>query len=406
MRPQRRPRHERIDALRGIAVFGILLINVWVLAKGSSQFRYGLLEPAAPWREHITVWFCAAFAEAKFYPIFAFLFGAGFALQMRSLRRAEGAWQPARERYRRRLTWLLACGLLHGSLIWYGDILTAYALTGFWLLRAAGRPLAQVRRLLYLALFVNAVILAFLILGLLGMEPSTPGEVSESVLEAARTRAIYNSGSWREIALQRLADFGVNIVNFVFFLPELAMLFLLGVVALRLGWLTRPGRHRIVWRKVRLIGFGIGIPINAWWGAVALAEALDPYPNALRATVAHSWLTLGGPVLAAAYVASVMLAGPRLGRWLGRWFAPVGRMALSNYLMQSVLGVMLLQGVGLGWGAQLSRTGLLFYCTAIMLLQLWLSRWWLARHAQGPLEALWRRYTYLGQQPQAPVSKA
>ncbi|MDP3671111.1 MAG: DUF418 domain-containing protein [Telluria sp.] len=406
MHPPRRSRNERIDALRGIAVFGILLINVWVLAKGSSQFRYGLLEPAAPWWEHMSVWFCAAFAEAKFYPIFAFLFGAGFALQMRSLRRAQGAWQPATERYRRRLTWLLACGLLHGSLIWYGDILTAYALTGFWLLRAAGRPLAQVRRLLHLALFVNAAILAFLILGVLGMEPSTPGEVSESVLEAARTRAVYNSGSWREIALQRLADFGANIVNFVFFLPELAMLFLLGVVALRLGWLTRPWRHRRLWRKVQLAGFAIGIPINLWWGAVALAEALDPYANALRAAVAHTWLTLGGPVLAGAYVASVMLAGARVARWLGRWFAPVGRMALSNYLMQSVLGVILLQGVGLGWGAQLSRTGLLLYCAAIMLVQLCLSRWWLARHAQGPLEALWRRYTYLGEQPRAPASKA
>ncbi|MFZ3288058.1 MAG: DUF418 domain-containing protein, partial [Telluria sp.] len=61
---------------------------------------------------------------------------------------------------------------------------------------------------------------------------------------------------------------------------------------------------------------------------------------------------------------------------------------------------------GLGWGAQLSRTGLLLYCAAVMLAQLWLSRWWLARHAQGPLEALWRRYTYLGEQPRAPASKA
>ena len=95
-----------------------------------------------PLAGQLAVFFVAALAEQKFYPIFAFLFGAGFALQT-GARRAEGAALDAiRAVYRRRLKWLLACGQLHGTLIWFGDILTAYAVTGFWLLHKAGRRLS------------------------------------------------------------------------------------------------------------------------------------------------------------------------------------------------------------------------------------------------------------------------
>jgi uncharacterized protein len=102
-------------------------------------------------------------------------------------------------------------------------------------------------------------------------------------------------------------------------------------------------------------------------------------------------LPVGGSLLAAAWLASVMLARGVAGRILHEWLAPVGRMSLSNYLGQSVLCMILLQGAGLGLGAAAERRPalLLAMAAAIMLLQLLLSRWWLSRHRQGPLVALY-----------------
>jgi uncharacterized protein len=394
MTVQLSPRSQRIDALRGIAVFGILLVNVWGMATGAIALRYGVLANTAPMADRLAIFFAAAFAEGKFYPIFAFLFGAGFALQMRSLKRTEGGWESAKAIYRRRLRWLLACGLLHGTLLWYGDILTAYSVAGFWLLRAAGRRLSEVRCLLKIAVVVTALLVVFMLVTTIGFGEPSVADVNETVYAARRSSAIFAQGGWREIGLERVKNFGSSIASLIFFLPEVVMLFLLGVLAIRLGWLTQPERHRAFWRKVQVAGLGIGIPFNVWWGWAALAEARDPYTYGTLALLAHLLLTAGGLCLAAGYVATFMTAGERTTRRVATWFAPVGRMALSNYLIQSVIGVAVLQGVGLGLGATLSRAGLLGFCACLMAFQLVLSRWWLARYTQGPLEALWRRYTY------------
>ncbi|MES2148371.1 MAG: DUF418 domain-containing protein [Pseudomonadota bacterium] len=387
-------RLERIDTLRGVAVFGILTVNVWGMATGSMLLRYGVLDAAASGADQLAIFLVAALAEAKFYPIFAFLFGAGFALQMRALRRASGALEPAKAIYRRRLAWLLVCGLLHGSLLWYGDILNSYAVTGFWLLSTAGRPLRKLRRLLIGAAAINLALLALGALVMLAMDEQSIASVNETVYDATRMQLIFSVGGWDDVALARLKNFGMNLLNLPFFVPELAMLFLAGVFAVRLGCLTRPARHRRFWRGVLLAGFGIGLPWNLWWASLALGEARDPYQLGQGALFGHAALSVGGTLLAAGYVAALMLAGPRLARALAAVFAPAGRMALSNYLLQSVLGMLTLQGVGLGWGGQLSRAGLLAWCGAIMLVQLAWSRWWLARHGQGPFEAAWRRYVY------------
>ncbi len=106
-------------------------------------------------------------------------------------------------------------------------------------------------------------------------------------------------------------------------------------------------------------------------------------------------LFAGGPVLAAGYVAALMLAGPFMLRWLGAWLAPVGRMALSNYLLQSVIGTWLLQGPGLGWGASLHPAEMLGLAVVIMTGQVLLSRYWLRHFRQGPMETLWRRLARL-----------
>jgi uncharacterized protein len=142
--PPRPPRSRQIDAVRGVAVFGILLVNIWSFVWGIGDLRYGVM-PEPSIADRAAVLMVAFLTEQKCYPIFAFLFGAGFALQTRALRKRLPDWRSVRRAYRGRLKWLLGWGLLHGLLIWAGDILTVYGLTGFLLLWMAGARLSRIR---------------------------------------------------------------------------------------------------------------------------------------------------------------------------------------------------------------------------------------------------------------------
>lgn len=380
----------RIDALRGLAVFGIMLVNIWGFVYGYGLVSFPDMRGVLPIADQAAIFFCAAFAEQKFYPIFSFLFGAGFALQTGGARAQGPALRAIQHTYRRRLAWLLAIGLAHATLLWFGDILVAYALTGFWLAtRIGARPAALVRSLKILGLVNLAwIAVAGIVLYFAGQLASA--DAAQEAQDAMRVHAIYTSGSWSEIAHQRLTDYLGNVAGYLFVLPRIALLFMLGVFAVRLGWLRHPERHRTLWQGVLAAGLVLGLPINLWWGVASVSSALDPAGGSIHNGLAASVIDIGGPLLGAAYVAMFMLSGPRVAHVL----APVGRMALSNYLMQSLLLMLLLQGLGLGLGAQLTRAGLLGVAAAVMLFQLAFSHWWLARHGQGPMEALWRRYTY------------
>lgn len=382
-------RAPRIDALRGLAVFGILLINAWGFVYGYSLHHYPALDAPMAAAEQWVVFLVAAFAEQKFYPIFAFLFGAGFALQT-GRRRAEGpALAAIRATYSRRVRWLLVCGILHGTLLWFGDILTAYAILGFWLVQYAGRRLSALLPALWVLIAANVLI--FLYYGVLVASSATlpVADRVAGIVDAERMHALYTLGGWRDIAQARLSEYGDNLRGFVIFLPRLALLFMLGVFAARAGYLTRPHRHRRLWRKVAAVALAAALPLNVWAALVAVGRVADPFAAPPGAGLASALMELAGPVMGAGYVALFMLAGPRFCVWL----APVGRMALTNYLTQSLLLMLALQGIGLGWGAHLSHAGLMLLAGAIMLLQLAWSHWWMARHAMGPVEARWRRYT-------------
>lgn len=385
-------RSARIDALRGLAVFGILLINLWGFVYGYTALRYGVVDASANGGDRLAVFFAAAFAEQKFYPIFAFLFGAGFWMQMRSLEERSGLAE-ARLIYLRRLKWLLAVGILHGTLLWFGDILTAYALTGFWLLFRAGESWPGIRRSIRLAVIVNLAMLLVTAI-IMATLSDLPDYGADTASEALLANEIYTHGGWSEVTRARINDFGMNIGGFWLFVPRIALLFLLGIAAVQRGWLTHPEQHRGLWWRVLLAGLVVALPLNLWFGYEALGWALEPEGASGTFHMASLILELSGPALAAAYVAVFMLAGPRVLRVLTALLAPVGRMALTNYLMQSFACGLILHAYGLGLGALLSRAQLMFVWAAIVLVQILFSRWWLSTHEQGPLEAMWRRYTY------------
>ncbi|MNJ87784.1 hypothetical protein D3C87_53160 [compost metagenome] len=395
LNPPGKDRYAHIDALRGIAVFGILLVNIWSFIWGFNSLRYGVLPVTATLFDVLSVAFVAFFAEQKFYPIFAFLFGASFVLITRSARQTLGRWSEAEQLYRRRMKWLLACGIVHGVLIWFGDILTVYAIAGFWVLSGlANARLSKVRKHLYvwLGVFFALLLLNFFLGTQLFSADDLAAQSKNEVYGVEAARTIYTTGGYFSIALQRIRDYVSVTTQSVFILPHIAVLFLLGVMSVRCGWLTQPWRHTHLWRRVRLIGFAIGIPFNLAWATLILTEAIDPLHPSPYSYIAYAWLPVGGVCLAAAYVACLMLAGPALQRWLADWLAPVGRMALTNYLMQSLLCSILIQGFGFGLGASLPPAGWLSIAFGVMLLQLFVSRWWLGTHTQGPLEALSRRY--------------
>lgn len=389
-------RIEVADALRAFALAGILQVNIQSFAWGAGDplgffaAPPGALDAAV----HLLI---GTFVSTKFLSIFAFLFGFGFALQWRALRRRQPE-AAARAAYRRRLRFLLALGIAHGCLLYYGDILAAYSLCGFLLLRyATVRPAALCaatrRWWIAFALLALGSTLAFEWARQALPAPGDPSQLPEAAL--ARF-IVYTQGGYLEQITVRVEDFGAVLAAMAALaVPQLVGLFLLGTLAGRLGWLARPQRHTRLWRAATVIGLA-ALPVaaaGAWLNFVALRDAPgDPgyVGYALQAC---------GSLLACLYVAAFVRQQDRPGmRRLIAWLAPAGRMPLTNYLAQSVLMGALLSGWGLGLGAELGRAELAALALAIVLLQIAASRWWIGRFGHGPIEALWRRATY-GAQP-------
>ncbi|WP_323744939.1 DUF418 domain-containing protein [Noviherbaspirillum malthae] len=393
-------RFSQIDTLRGLAVFGILAVNIWSFVWGFGTLRYGVLPDAATLADKAAVFSIAFLAEQKFYPIFAFLFGAGFALQTASLRQKLSDWSSVRRVYRRRLAALLMLGILHGTLIWAGDILTIYGSVGFLIVGMAGAVRERIGTNLWnWSVVWLALIACNVAMALTAYTDSDPYTLGARLMgEARSTHEAYAYGSLPRLMLQRLIDYTAVTLNSLFLVPHVLVLFLLGIYTVRDGWLTEPQRHASLWRRVCLAGYAVGIPFNLLWATVVLTEAENPFDADAHGLTVYSLLPLGGSFLAAAYVATVMLAAARGSAPLERWLAPVGRMALTNYLTQSVIGVLLLQGFGLGWGRQVADAPALVVPLIgfIMLCQVCFCRWWLALHAQGPVEWLISRYVRRG----------
>jgi uncharacterized protein len=380
-------RYDQVDALRGLALMGILGVNTVTIAYGRQSVHLGQFFNGQGAGEQISMFFVAAFLEGKFYPIFAFLFGASFALQADSMRRDGIGLQDAHARMSRRMVALLAIGLLHGVLLYFGDILFSYAMAGLFLrdmlTKKSSAHIASLKR--------AAIYLAVLYLISLGMLiPEEHGKLQEALNESAEAFRLVGQGSWRDMTWSRIKDFGENQFGAFISLPLFYAYFLLGRLAVRQGWLTRPQRHRRQWRTVMWIGLGIGLPACLFNALATVDLALAP----LEREVWHgfaAWLAMVlAPLLAGAYVAAFMLFWQRPPKAM----QAMGKMALTNYLAQSVIGVALLQSPFLALGPGLSRPVLLLYCVLMIALQLWWSRAWLARYKQGPVEAIWRRYTH------------
>ncbi|RIH80006.1 DUF418 domain-containing protein [Meiothermus hypogaeus] len=342
-----------LDAVRGLALVGILAVNLEHLAGvGLYASRHGVSESYILGREVL-----AFFFSGKFYTIFSILFGLGLALQYQ---RFVAAGLDALSLLRRRLGWLLGLGALHGIFLFDGDILGTYAILGLFALRYLG----QTQRPWNIARFLLAgyVLMWWFSTSLRAQMPAVGSD------------EVFAHGSFREVSGVRLETWLYNtpLASLVFG-AELVGLFLLGMY-LAPRWQTFG--PATLWRVVA-VGLLVGIPVN-------LYNAQHPDLQPLRG--------LGGLAFALVYVALFRLFWPRLG-WLHN-LQYAGRMPLSNYLLQSAVMSTVFYGYGLGLYGQVHPLWFPLIAVGFVALQVILSRWWLGRFGRGPLEALWRSFTY------------
>ena len=381
-------RLDHLDAIRGVAVLGIALMNVEAFTMPLTEMAAGV-QPGQRPLDAVIDWLVYVLVQGKFWTLFSLLFGMGFVLMLDRARTAGTGFVPL---YLRRTAGLLVIGLAHALLVWGGDILVSYALGGFALLLLFRDADAARMRAWGAGLWIAMI--AFMLLGAAMLAlPGTQPEPVDSTFHALgmREAAAYSSGSYAEVTATRVAYFLATLGNQVFLLPLLVGTFLLGGWLVRSGLALDPARHRHALVRLAWIAGGTGLVATLASVLLTPNPEMMPVPSATVMAAASLHLA-GGMMLALGYAAGLLLLAGSAGRL--RVFGPVGRMALSNYLLQSVAGTLLFYGYGFALWGQVSRTAQVLGVLAFFALQVLASHWWLARFRQGPVEWLWRAFTY------------
>ncbi|MDK1475215.1 DUF418 domain-containing protein [Streptomyces sp. 549] len=372
------PRVHQADALRGFALFGILVVNIGYFASGYTA--HGVSDPAfgGPVDQAAETVVSLLFSM-KFYLLFSFLFGYSFTLQTASAQRAGRRLGP---RHLRRLAGLFVLGAAHAVLLYHGDILATYAVLGLllYLLRGVSNRTA----LVLAACLIGWVVLLFAALAAVVPVEGGDGAALRAGQETAQALA---GGPGSVIAAHLDLLPGMVLALVLQQAPTAMAMFLLGLVAGRMRLLADDGTHAVRLRRVQWVGFPLGLA-----GAVCYV-LLDSTSHVLAGLAVS---TLTAPLLSAAYAATLLRffrTGP--GHRLQGALAPAGRMALTNYLAQSLVCVLLFTGVGAGLVGSVSPALTLAVAVAVFGCQLLVSRWWLARHRYGPTEWALRAFSYL-----------
>ncbi len=399
-----RERIEALDVVRGFALLGILLMNIEAFAGPMMEALSGVnprFSGADRWADAAVY----VLVQGKFFTLFSLLFGMGFAIM---LQRAEAAGRSGARLYARRLLALLGIGLAHALLVWSGDILLTYALLGFVLL--AGFRRTPVSRLPKWTVVLYLLPLLLTWLWALGVEAAKfdpqaaaamqrdmAGQAREFEALAQAQREAYGAGGYLDAVAQRAQDTALMLGFLAFGGPIVLAMFVLGSWFVRSGVMADPGAHLPLLRRLRNAGFALGLPLMLW--SVWRMPTMDLARMDFGIALAQSAALVANLLLCLAYFASLVLA-LQSPAWRVRlaWLAPAGRMALSNYLLQSVVCTLVFYGYGLGLFERLPRLWQVPFALALFGAQVLLSRWWLSRYRFGPAEWLWRWLTY-GRRP-------
>jgi uncharacterized protein len=386
-------RIEILDVLRGLAVGGILIGNMqWFSGYGMMP---PVLEDQAPLADQITHFLVHFLVEGKFYSIFSFLFGFGFALQ---IARAEERGDPKATLFKRRLFWLLVIGLLHAYLLWAGDILSVYAVTGFVLLLFRMVSDVGLLKWAFALMAVPIVTYCLLFVAFVNFAPSdVAANIDRAQLDSWNNalQTVPNSSYFEIITGYNLNYVVGRYMGLIFGmrLPKILAMFLLGYYAYRAGIFRDPTDYHGFLRKVLIYGLSFGLIANFVFAVFAGNES--PFPPSAEGIIGVAAYAFGVPALALGYVALVTTLWQQdTGRSVLSYLAPAGRMALTNYLLQTVVCVFLFYGYGLGLFGKFGATVSTLVAIGIFLLQIPLSALWLRHYAYGPMEWIWRQLTY------------
>jgi uncharacterized protein len=386
-----------LDVLRGFALLGILLVNIEFM-RGSAIYGalLGLVPDAsASPADQVTSFAVGWLVSGKFVSAFSIMFGIGAAL---IARRALDAGRSPNSLLARRYGWLIGFGLAHMLLLFPGDVLFVYGITGMVLLafvRKSPRTLLQ-----WSAGLLLATALLYTLITAVTVAPTTVdggGEAFTQMADAQQQRAaeVYAEGSYGQII-------GVNAFlslmiqsGQLFLLPWFLALFLFGFAIGRTGLVNQLRDRRPQLRRAAVIGLGVGLPLNLVMGLVG--------PLGTGTTATPAWVQIvgafvqlaGAPVLTVGYLSALVLFCLRRGPI--RPLAAAGRMALSAYLLQSLLALIVFWGFG--FYDRLGATQALAVVVGIWGVVLVTSMVWMHHFRFGPAEWLWRSLTYGRLQP-------
>lgn len=383
-----------LDALRGFALLGILVMNIQSFSMIEAAYfnptSYGDLTGL-----NKAVWIVShLFADQKFMTIFAVLFGAGIVLMARS---AEAKGRKATGLHYRRTFWLLVIGLGHAYLLWYGDILVVYALCAlsvFWF-----RKLSPFKLLFIGILMIAMGSLISLFLG--WSLPQWPAESHEEIMamwapapeSIEHELAVYRGGWIQQIPHRAQSSFFFHTIAFLTWgYWRAGGLMLVGMALFKWGVLTAQRSLRF-YRVLMFIGLGLGLATSTVGVICNFNAGWSLGYSMFMGTQYNYW---GSLLVSAGYISAVMWFCKRTAQSSAvLLLANIGRTALSNYLLQTFICTTLFYGHGFGWYGHVSRWQQILVVLGVWAFQLTITPIWLRHFRFGPCEWVWRSLTYM-----------
>jgi uncharacterized protein len=456
-------KHKRVDALdilRGLALVGILLMNIeWF---NRAIISLGSHDTTLTGIDHAIGWLIRCFVEGKFYKLFALIFGMGFAVM---LLRAKNAGRPFGAWFVRRMLVLLLIGIAHMIFLWGGDILHDYAIAGLLLLAWVSYNKTKNPRyylklaLMWLAIPIFLISFGGSIFGMIfndtkyqemwqneleiytiveqqlesNIEIVSPiSEVSEST-DPSSEESLFSMPTDGEIKVLTIADtieqrkesaadiaeedkaftqesywqateYRIGFTGFMMmFTPIMSLvvlmpIFILGFWLVLTEKITKHQEHHTFFKILARVGLGIGIPLNV--ASILIIQHPAAGISGILQGVGQMLYYIAQYILSAGYLGLVVCAlNKQIWKKFFAAFSPMGQMALTNYLMHSVILTSIFYGYAGGQYGEISRAPQMLIVIAIIVTQIILSKWWLNRYRFGPMEWLWRSLTYKQMQP-------
>ncbi|MBO8156232.1 MAG: DUF418 domain-containing protein [Bacillaceae bacterium] len=364
-----------IDAARGFALLGILMVNI--PAFNAPYFLYGGEEVFWTGKANRAVQIIVdIFFQASFYTLFSLLFGFGMQMMKERLEAKGMKWQSI---LFRRLMILILFGIFHAFLLWHGDILLSYGIIGMLLFFFYQRSMNVLFGWIVGLLVIPSVLLTLL---LYQVKENLSG-FNDAGIEAAKEH--YRSNIM-EVWYQNYQDwvYANSGMGYLFLTIALLPMFLFGAAFMRNRWLHDVEKHRLFLKRV--------------WG-ISLAGFIlfkaGPYLLKDHAWLDYSQDHLGGAASSIFYLLTITMLYQN--EYNKKWLKPftyIGRLSLTNYIMQSVISFFLFYGPGLGLYGTVSPLESVGVVIGIYFFQVLFSKWWLTRFYFGPLEWVWRSLTY------------